>query len=362
MGPTHGCHASPQAPGSTPVTQRERDDLRGRRRRGWRAALTPEERALREARRRANRKLGFLFHLLAYSSVEVFLLFVAGFRAALIVGLGWGIGLVFHYFSALVAPGLRRRLIEQEVERQVADTQSAERRQIEDRHARSLEQLAAGVAHEIRNPITAAKSLVQQMGEDPSSKETLAYANVALAELDRVERSISHLLRFAREEDLDLSDVRLRDVIDSALATFADRAARLAVKVERELDSEGPVRGDAEKLRRVVINLVGNAMDALEQARTPDPRVRVLAGENLAGDSVWLRVRDNGPGMPPEVRERIFDPFYTSKQGGTGLGLALTRKVVEAHGGQLEVSSSPKEGTEFVVTLPRRVRTPLERR
>jgi len=362
MGPTHGCHASPQAPGSAPVTQRQRDDLRGRRRRGWHAALTPEERALREARRRANRKLGFLFHLLAYASVEVFLLFVAGFRAALIVGLGWGIGLVFHYFTALVAPGLRRRLIEQEVERQVADTQSAERRQIEDRHARSLEQLAAGVAHEIRNPITAAKSLVQQMGEDPSSKETLAYANVALSELDRVERSISHLLRFAREEDLDLSDVRLRDVIDSALATFSDRASRLAVKVEREIDSDGPVRGDAEKLRRVVINLVGNAMDALEQASTPDPCVRVMVGENLAGDSVWLRVRDNGPGMPPELRERIFDPFYTSKQGGTGLGLALTRKVVEAHGGQLEVSSNPGDGTQFVVTLPRRVGAPQERR
>jgi signal transduction histidine kinase len=362
MGPMQRADASPQVPGSVPVTQRHPDDPRGARRRGWRAQLTPEERALREARQRANRKLGFLFHLLAYASVEVFLLFVAGFRAALIVGLGWGIGLVFHYFSALVAPGLRRRLIAREVERQVADTKSAERRQIEDRHARSLEQLAAGVAHEIRNPITAAKSLVQQMGEDPSSKETLAYANVALAELDRVERSISHLLRFAREEDLDLADVRLRDVVDSALATFADRAARLGVKVAREIDSEAPTRGDAEKLRRVVINLVGNAFDALEQAGTPDPCVRVLVGENLAGDQVWLRVRDNGPGMPSEICERIFDPFYTSKQGGTGLGLALTRKVVEAHGGQLEVSSTPGEGTHFVVTLPRLLRPPPERR
>jgi len=344
------------------VTHRHAEREREGRRRGWRKPPTPEERALREARRRANRKLAFLFHLLAYASVEVFLLFVAGFRAALVVGLGWGIGLVFHFFATLVAPDLRKRLIEREVERQVEASTSAERRHLEDRHARSLEQLAAGVAHEIRNPITAAKSLVQQMGEDPSSKETLSYANVALAELDRVERSISHLLRFAREEDLDLSDVRLCDVVDSALATFADRAARLAVTVERELDGAGPVRGDAEKLRRVVINLVGNAFDALEQAGTPDPRVRVLAGESLAGDRVWLRVRDNGPGMPPEVRERIFDPFYTSKQGGTGLGLALVRKVVEAHGGQVEVDAAPGGGTEFVVTLPRRGRPNEERR
>jgi signal transduction histidine kinase len=344
------------------VKHRHRDGERAGRRRGWRTPLSPEERALREARRRANRKLFFLFHLLAYACVLVFLLFVAGFRPALVVGLGWGIGLVFHFFATLVAPDLRRRLIAQEVERQVAAGTSAERRELESRHARSLEQLAAGVAHEIRNPITAAKSLVQQMGEDPSSKETLSYANVALAELDRVERSISHLLRFAREEDLDRSDLRLCDVVDSALATFADRAARLGVAVERELDSEGPIHGDAEKLRRVVINLVANAFDALEQAGTKDPRVRVLAGENLAGDLVWLRVRDNGPGMPPEVRERIFDPFYTSKQGGTGLGLALVRKVVDAHGGQVEVATAPGGGTEFVVTLPRRGREAEERR
>jgi signal transduction histidine kinase len=336
------------------VSRHRRHDDERERHRFWRRTLSPEERRLREARRRANHKLGFLFHLLAYASVELFLLFVAGFRAALVVGLGWGIGLVLHYFGALVAPDLRRRLIEREVERQVEASAPAERRHLEDRHARSLERLAAGVAHEIRNPITAAKSLVQQMGEDPNSKETLAYASVALAELDRVERSISHLLRFAREEDLDLREIRLRDVVDSALATFQERAARSGVRIERELAGEGALRGDAEKLRRVVINLVGNALDALEQVRTPEPRVSVLSGENLAGSQVWLRVRDNGPGIPPEVRERVFDPFYTSKQGGTGLGLALSRKIVEAHGGSIEVGLAPGGGTEFVLALPRR--------
>jgi signal transduction histidine kinase len=336
------------------MTHRRHEDPSARRRL-WRRSLSPEERALREARRRANRKLAFFFHLLAYVSVNVFLLLVAGFRPALITALGWGIGVVFHYFTALVAPDLRRRLVEREVARQVEESAPAERRHLEDRHARSLERLAAGVAHEIRNPITAAKSLVQQMGEDPNSKETLAYANVALAELDRVERSISHLLRFAREEELSLRDVHLGEVVDSALATFQDRAGRAGVQIEREIDSPGPIRGDAEKLRRVVINLVGNAFDALEQSRTPDPRVRVLAGENLAGSQVWLRVRDNGPGIAPEVRERIFDPFYTSKQGGTGLGLALSRKLVEAHGGSIDLLSAPGEGTEFVVTFPRRV-------
>jgi len=195
---------------------------------------------------------------------------------------------------------------------------------------------------------------VQQMGEDPSSKETLAYASIALAELDRVERSISHLLRFAREEELELRDARLAEIVDSALATCCERAARLGVRIERELDGPAPVRGDPEKLRRVVINLVGNALDALEESKTREPRVRVLAGENLAGDEVWLRVRDNGPGIASELRARVFDPFFTSKQGGTGLGLALARKVVLAHGGSIEVGAAAPQGTEFVVTLPRR--------
>jgi len=340
-------------PGSARVTHSRDGDGRRRRRRD-RPEPSPEERALREARRRANRRVGFAFHLLVYASVVVFLLFVAGFRAAFVTALGWGIGIACHGFAALVVPDLRRRMVEREVARTLAESAPEERRHLEHRHARSLEELSAQVAHEIRNPITAAKSLVQQMGEDPTSKETVAYASVALEELDRVERSISHLLRYAREQELELRDARLAEIVDSALATFAERAARQGVRIERELDGPGPLRGDPEQLRRVVINLVANALDALEGAATPEPRVRVLAGENLAGSEVWLRVRDNGPGIPPELRPRLFDPFTTSREGGTGLGLALARKVVQAHGGSIEVHPAAPQGTEFVVTLPRR--------
>ena len=123
--------------------------------------------------------------------------------------------------------------------REVETSRPVARRSLEDKHARSLEQLSASIAHEIRNPITAAKSLVQQMGEDPSSRENVAYANVALEELDRVERSISHLLKFAREEELHVGALRVAEVVDSALETFRDRIARLGVTVTRELGGEG---------------------------------------------------------------------------------------------------------------------------
>jgi signal transduction histidine kinase len=290
----------------------------------------------------------------AYGAVCFFLLFVAGFKAAFIVALAWGIGLVSHFFAALVAPDLRRRYIAREVERQVQHDAPRERRDLEERHVRSLEELSASIAHEIRNPITAAKSLVQQMGEDPASAENVEYAKVALEELDRVERSVAHLLRFARDEEIRMADLRLADVIASALAALRDRAASRGIALDVQVGADCALRGDAEKLRRVLINLVGNGLDALEGARVAAPRIEVTAGENLAGTECWVRVRDNGPGIAPEALARIWSPFYTSKERGTGLGLAISKKVVDAHGGSIEVQSAPGAGAEFTITIPKR--------
>jgi len=324
-----------------------------RRERRPRRPLSAEERAYREAHMRANRKLGFMFHLLAYASVCTFLLLVAGFRSAFIVAMGWGIGVASHYFSAMVAPGLRKRFIEREVRSEIQRSAPRERRHMESQHVRSLEELSASIAHEIRNPITAAKSLVQQMGEDPASRENVDYAKVAIEELDRVERSVAHLLRYAREEDLQLADIRLDEVVESALESFRERVAHSGVELVADLGTDHVLRGDAEKLRRVLINLVGNALDALEGAAVVEPRIEVLAGENLAGSECWVRVRDNGPGIAPETLARIFSPFYTSKDHGTGLGLAISKKVVDAHGGSIEASSQPGSGAEFTITIPK---------
>jgi signal transduction histidine kinase len=330
---------------------------RHERRRGgrrFRRELTPEERAYREAERRVRRKIAFVRHAVVYGLVLLFLLLVArSFAAVLAVGLGWGIGLALHFFSVHVAPGLRERWIRSEVEQQVHQNMSRERRVLQDQKARSLEELSASIAHEIRNPITAAKSLVQQMGEDPASNENVEYASVALEELERVERSISHLLRYARDEELALGSMRVRDAVDGALATLKERITKLGVTVATQDESDGAIHGDIEKLRRVFINLIGNALDAFEQAGTPRPQVDISLGRSLAGNEVWVRIRDNGPGMDDATRDRAFHPFFTSKANGTGLGLAISRKLIDAHGGAIQLTSAPHAGTEFVVTLPR---------
>jgi signal transduction histidine kinase len=269
----------------------------------------------------------------------------------------WGFGLSRRYFNLMVEPGLRERLVEEEVQKQVHVNVSREKVSLEGEHSRDLEQLSASIAHEIRNPITAAKSLVQQMSEEPESADNAEYARVAVEELARVERSITHLLRFARDEDMRVSDVRMVDVLESALETFRDRAARDAVEITRAFDTDGVVEGDADQLRRIIINLVGNGIDALTEARVESPRMDVSMGENLAGTEVWVRISDNGVGIPSELREKIFAPFVTSKSGGTGLGLPITKKLVEAHGGTIELTSEAGQGTEFVLTIPKRRRS-----
>ncbi|MFI5318390.1 MAG: sensor histidine kinase [Myxococcota bacterium] len=315
--------------------------------------LTPEQRALRDAKRAADARIGFLIHGTIYALVIFGILISGGFVAALTTAIFWGIGVASHFIAAIAGPELRKRWIEQQVAPRVVTETQQQRRDLEGEQARRVQRLSASLAHEIRNPITAAKSLVQQMGEDPAAAENVNYAQVALQELERVERSIAHLLKFAREEELKLASARLDEIVISALATLRDRMRDLGVKLETDTAGAGALTCDAEQLRRVVINLATNALDALRDAKTPAPRLRVAVGENLAGTEAWLSVRDNGPGIPAEHLPRLFDPFFTAKDGGTGLGLALAKKIVDAHGGTIETKSEPAHGAEFVVTLPK---------
>jgi signal transduction histidine kinase len=250
------------------------------------------------------------------------------------------------------AEGFRRRWLSTELA--AADAQREARREVASEHTEAMQELTASIAHEIRNPITAAKSLVQQMGEDPNSVENIEFASVALEELERVERSVSHLLRFARDEQIQLRDMQLADAVASAVEGVRDRAAQVGVAVHADLGTPGEISGDAEKLRRVMLNLLGNAIDALEQGGTSSPALSVEMGENLAATDVWIRVRDNGPGIEPGRLPKIFSPFQTSKETGTGLGLPICRKIVEGHAGTIDATSVPGEGAEFVLTFPKR--------
>ncbi|HET6337056.1 MAG TPA: ATP-binding protein [Polyangiales bacterium] len=322
---------------SAPLAHLQRGRDRGR---------SPE----RIARRGHAAKFSFITHLIVYFMTLLLIAITGGPFVALIVSLAWGIGLAVHGFFVLVAPVLRSRWEGKPVE---APPLAAAPARFDESRARSLEELSAAIAHEIRNPITAAKSLLQQIVEDPTSADTAKHSQIALHELDRVEHSIAHLLRYAREVSFNPTTVDVRDLIENSIDLFRDRAAREHVRFVREWEDLPIIQADGEQLRQVLSNLIGNALDALATSQTVDPMIELSGGLNLAGTEVWIRVRDNGPGVPADVANKLFRPFFTTKARGTGLGLSLSRKFVERHGGTIELTAAAGSGAAFVVSLPR---------
>ena len=309
-----------------------------------------EDQILRRARRRAAAEVSFYAHLMSYLGVIAFLALVNVFTTwypwFLWPALGWGIGLFSHWMAVFGSRILKQRYFDPAIEREVRRETMAVRTEKQ----ASIDELSATIAHEIRNPIAAAKSLVQQMGEDPHSLENMEYAQVAVDELDRVERSISHLLRYAKEEDLHFAPVNLAGVVDSALTELKAKLDAAKVTVSRNYIAGPTIVADGEKLRQVFANVLDNAIDVLQPV-AEQRRVELFI-ENGIPNRAKIRVCDNGAGIPAEKIDRIFNPFFTTKEKGTGLGMAISKKIVEAHDGTIDVVSEPGRGTEFVITLP----------
>jgi signal transduction histidine kinase len=312
-------------------------------------AAPSDEEVLRRARRRAAAEAGFYAHLMSYLGVIAFLalinLFTTWYPWFIWPALGWGIGIFSHYMAVFGSRVIKERYFDPAVEREVR----REKAGMTAEKQASIDELSSTLAHELRNPIAAAKSLVQQMGEDPTSIENVEYAKVALEEMERVERSISHLLRYAKEEDYSFAPVSVAAVVDAALTEMRAKLDGAKVAVARNYIGGPTIVADREKLRQVFANILDNAVDAL--AGVADGRRIDLFVENGTG-SATVRVRDNGCGIPADKIDRVFNPFFTTKEKGTGLGMAICKKIVEAHEGSIDVVSEAGRGTEFVVTLP----------
>jgi len=309
------------------------------------------EREARSKARRVAAAVGFSIHLTAYLTVILALALInlvtsPWYPWFLWPAFGWGIGIFAHFMAVFGSHAIKQRFFDPMVEREVR----REKAVMTSEKQASIDELSSTIAHEIRNPIAAAKSLVQQMGEDPASPENVEYGKVALEELDRVERSISHLLKYAKEEDYNLARVNLATIVDSALTQMRAKLDEAHVHVARNYIGGPTVSADADKLRQVFANILDNAIDALAPI-TEGRRIELFV-ENGRPDHATVRIQDNGAGIPPEKIDRIFNPFFTTKDKGTGLGMAISRKIVEAHEGTIQVESEVGRGTEFTVRLP----------
>jgi signal transduction histidine kinase len=250
-------------------------------------------------------------------------------------------------------PDLHRLMsgVVEEIERVVQRLQQREHEVLRAEQLAAVGQVAAGVAHELRNPLTSVKMLVQA-GLEGDVPAGLAPEDLAIIEHEvrRMETCIQTFLDFARPPASERRRCDLVPVVRRALALAEVRARRQGVALSAELPP-GPVELsiDAAQVQQVLLNLLLNALDALPGGGTVRVEVRPATPEEPA---VAVRVRDSGPGIAPRIRERLFEPFVSSKETGLGLGLSISRRLVEAHGGTIRGENAPGGGALFAFTLP----------
>jgi two-component system sensor histidine kinase HydH len=220
----------------------------------------------------------------------------------------------------------------------------------EDR-TRALEGLAARLAHEVKNPLAAIKGLSAHMARNATDAQTAERLAIVAAEADRLQSIVDGFLTFSRGlDDLDVGPVRPYEVARELAVLLETRAAEAGVALDVSGDAVLVLDADARKLRQILLNLVLNAI----QASPRGAPVKVAVGGEY--DGVRIIVHDDGVGMTPDVLERIRKPYFTTKEGGTGLGVAVARGLVEQHGGRLEFKSAPGRGTTVSITLPRKAK------
>lgn len=204
--------------------------------------------------------------------------------------------------------------------------------------------LAAGVAHEIKNPLSAMKMTVQMLRESKPGAEREPY-DLILREIERLDLVASELSAAARPGPPARDPVRLDRAVGDVLDLLDRQLAHLRVTVDRKLESPTEVKGDLDRLKRAAMNLVLNGAQAMPQGGS----LTVALDRN--GERVRLGVSDTGSGVPADLRDRIFEPFVTGRPDGVGLGLALTKRIVEDHGGRIGFETSDR-GSTFWIELP----------
>lgn len=214
--------------------------------------------------------------------------------------------------------------------------------------------LASGLAHEIRNPLNSLNLNMQLLAEEPAvagtSGSTQRLLAITRSEIGRLERLVTDFLQYAKPRPLELTEVPAADLLHRSKELLALDLVRRGVDLEVEDRSSGAtVCVDPERLGQLLLNLVQNALAATEDSERA-PEIRLVARRE--GGEVLLEVLDNGVGIPAERLEKIFDLFYSTRKGGTGLGLAVVKRIAESHAGEVKIQSTPGVGTRVQLILP----------
>jgi len=237
--------------------------------------------------------------------------------------------------------------LQEEVSRLTDELQEKNRELARKDRLADMGQVAAHVAHEVRNslvPVTLYLSLLRRRISDDSG---------SLGMLDKIESgftalnvAINDLLHFTSEREPAFMSFVLSDLVEEVVCSLAPQLTAQGIEASLDIPAGWPVSADREMIRRATLNLVLNALDAM-----PDGGTLVITS-SVSPWGVELEIADRGPGLPEEMRQRVFDPFYTTKQGGTGLGLAIVYQIAESHGGSVTAVNCPEGGAAFTLSIP----------
>ncbi|WP_054970589.1 ATP-binding protein [Alicyclobacillus ferrooxydans] len=214
----------------------------------------------------------------------------------------------------------------------------------------AVAQLASGIAHEIRNPLAALKWSVQLLQSDTDAGSD--QVNMILSEIDRIDNIVNEFMLLAKPEKMHgthLERKDLRSILDAVISLMNYQANRSKVQIAMDINPDLPaIMCDQNQLKQVFINLIKNAIEAMPDGGT----LTIAASYDEDVDLAKVRVKDQGTGIPPELLSKIGEPFYTTKDKGTGLGLMICHQIIQAHKGRMSIESKPNEGTTIEIELP----------
>lgn len=210
--------------------------------------------------------------------------------------------------------------------------------------------IARTIAHEVRNPLTNLNLSLEQLNDEipPENNEARLYADIIKRNANRIEQLISEMLNSSKPKQLQLKKVSLEEIVNKALALAQDRISLSGVKLEKTFEENVPqLMLDAELLRNAFLNIIINAIEAMESHKG-HLKILIFKDEKC----VYVSIRDNGSGISKKEQEKLFDPFYTDKKNGMGLGLTSVQNIIRSHNGSIEVESEINDGTTFIIGFP----------
>ncbi len=239
--------------------------------------------------------------------------------------------------------------MEEKIQKTTADLKKTEAQLVRSDKLAALGQLAAGIAHEIRNPLTSINILIHSLTENyPAGSSNREDLKVIAEEINRINEIVDQFLRFAKPAPPLLAKAEVLPIFEETLQLLRPQIEKHQILLQKEFQPLPPILMDREQMKQAILNLLLNAVQAM-----PKGGQLALKG-HVPEDNRWvqLSIQDSGVGIPGEDIDKLFNPFFSTKEGGMGLGLSITHRIIDQHDGKIEVESAPGKGTLFTVWLP----------